>query len=124
ELVYYANKSEKKKDKNFVHAISVINFSKADLFSGSTTNILSNSLPPGNDDSTLKKNLYEENFQVYSNPILEFDESFRSSNVNPLFEEKDKDVEIKSSTSPEENVSIPPGIDLTLPTTLEVLSSN
>ncbi|GJQ94290.1 hypothetical protein Tco_0005429 [Tanacetum coccineum] len=60
-----------------------------------------------------------------------------SSNVNPLFEENNKDVEIKSSssstlTSPEaseledylEKDSIPPGIDLTPPTTLEVLSSN
>ncbi|GJS61700.1 reverse transcriptase domain-containing protein [Tanacetum coccineum] len=42
---------------------------------------------------------------------------------------KDKDVEIKSSTfvtltSPEENVSIPPGIDLALPPTFEVSSSN
>ncbi|GJU20700.1 hypothetical protein Tco_0057826 [Tanacetum coccineum] len=71
----------------------------------------------GNDE------FHEENFQVYSNPLLEFDESFKSSNVNPLFEEKDKDVEIKSSTfstptSPEaskledylEKDSIPPGI--------------
>ncbi|GKC38829.1 hypothetical protein Tco_1051213 [Tanacetum coccineum] len=54
-----------------------------------------------------------------------------------VFEENDKDVEIKSSssstlTSPEaseledylEKDSIPPGIDLTLPTTLEVSSSN
>ncbi|GJW13658.1 hypothetical protein Tco_0017791, partial [Tanacetum coccineum] len=56
---------------------------------------------------------------------------------NPLFEENDKDVEIKSSssftlTSPEESEfeaylerdSIPPGIDLTQPPTLEVSSSN
>ncbi|GJX51278.1 hypothetical protein Tco_0278123 [Tanacetum coccineum] len=82
------------------------------------------SLPSGNDDSTLKKEFHEVNFQVYSNPLFEFDESFRSSNVNPLFEEKDKDVEIKSSssstlTSPEaseledylEKDSIPPDID-------------
>ncbi|GJX05109.1 reverse transcriptase domain-containing protein [Tanacetum coccineum] len=159
ELVYYADKSKKNKDKNFVHAISVIDFSKADPFSGSTTNILPpssslmktsdnfekfadelaplDSLPPGNDDSTLKKDLHEENFQVYSNPLFEFDDNFKSSNVNPLFEEKDKDVEIKSSssftlTSPEESEfeaylerdSIPPGIDLTLPPTLEVSSSN
>ncbi|GKC33277.1 reverse transcriptase domain-containing protein [Tanacetum coccineum] len=162
ELVYYADKSEKNKDKNFVHAISVIDFSKDDPFSGSTT-IPSNapfpssslmktsdnfekfadelapldSLPPGNDDSTLKKDLHEENFQVYSNPLFEFDDNFKSSNVNPLFEENDKDVEIKSSssftlTSPEESEfeaylerdSIPPGIDLTLPPTLEVSSSN
>ncbi|GJV74565.1 reverse transcriptase domain-containing protein [Tanacetum coccineum] len=161
ELVYYADKSEKNKDKNFVHAISVIDFSKADPFSGSTTNTLPpssslmktsdnfekfadelaplDSLPPGNDDSTLKKDLHEENFQVYSNPLFEFDNIFNSSNVNPPFEENDKDVEIKSSssftlTSPEESElileeieekdSIPPGINLTLPPTLEVSSSN
>ncbi|GJS05223.1 reverse transcriptase domain-containing protein [Tanacetum coccineum] len=95
------------------------------------------SLPPGNDDSTFKKDFHEENFQVYSNPLFEFDDNFKSSNVNPLFEENDKDVEIKSSssftlTSPEESEfevyleidSIPPGIDLTLPPTLEVSSSN
>ncbi|GJZ67406.1 hypothetical protein Tco_0630646 [Tanacetum coccineum] len=39
-----------------------------------------NSLPPGNDDSTLKKEFHEENFQVYSHPLFEFDESFKSSN--------------------------------------------
>ncbi|GJR46607.1 reverse transcriptase domain-containing protein [Tanacetum coccineum] len=159
ELVYYADKTEKNKDKNFVHTISVIDFSKADPFSGSTTNTLPpssspvkisdnfekfadelaplDSLPPGNDDSTLKKDLHKENFQVYSNPLFEFDDNFKSSNVNPLFEENDKNVEIKSSssftlTSPEESEfeaylerdSIPPGIDLTLPPTLEVSSSN
>ncbi|GJS95395.1 reverse transcriptase domain-containing protein [Tanacetum coccineum] len=162
ELVYYADKSEKNKDKNCVHAISIIDFSKDDPFSGSTT-ISSDapfpssspvktsdnlekfadelapldSLPPGNDDSTLKKDFHEVNFQVYSNPLFEFDDNFKSSNVNPLFEENDKDVEIKSSssftlTSPEESEleaylerdSIPPGIDLTLPPTLEVSSSN
>ncbi|GJW27097.1 reverse transcriptase domain-containing protein [Tanacetum coccineum] len=88
-----------------------------------------NSLPPGNDDSTLKKEFHEVNFQVYSNPLFEFDESFKSSNVNPLFEENNKDVEIKSSssitlTSPQGNVSIPPGIDLTIPSILEVYVAN
>ncbi|GJV12455.1 reverse transcriptase domain-containing protein [Tanacetum coccineum] len=160
ELVYYAKKSEKNKDKHFVHAISIIDFSKDDPFSGST-NIpsdapfpssspmktsdstfeefinkftLPNSLLLGNDDSIHKKDIYEETF---SNPLFEFDDNFKSSNVNPLFEENDKDVEIKSSssftlTSPEESEfeaylerdSIPPGIDLTLPPTLEVSSSN
>ncbi|GJV31086.1 reverse transcriptase domain-containing protein [Tanacetum coccineum] len=159
ELVYYADKSEKNKEKNFVHAISIIDFSKDDPFSGSTTNTLPpssspvktsdnlekfadelaplDSLPPGNDDSTLKKDFHEVNFQVYSNPLFEFDDNFKSSNVNPLFEENDKDIEIKSSssftlTSPEESEfevylekdSIPPGIDLKLPPTLEVSSSN
>ncbi|GJX97460.1 reverse transcriptase domain-containing protein [Tanacetum coccineum] len=37
ELVYYADKSEKNKNKHCVHAISVIDFSKDDPFSGSTT---------------------------------------------------------------------------------------
>ncbi|GKE30911.1 hypothetical protein Tco_1446295 [Tanacetum coccineum] len=158
-LIYYAYKSKKNKDKNFVHTISVIDFLKADPFSGSTTNILPpssslmktsdnfekfadelaplDSLLPGNYDSTFKKNLHEENFQVYSNPLFEFDDNFKSSNVNPLFEENDKDVEIKSSssftlTSPEESEleaylerdSIPPGIDLPLSPTFEVSSSN
>ncbi|GJX54082.1 reverse transcriptase domain-containing protein [Tanacetum coccineum] len=124
-------------------------------FSGSTTNTLPpssspmktsdnlekfadelaplDSLSPGNDDSTFKKDFNEEMFQVYSNPLFEFNDNFKSSNVNPLFEENDKDAEIKSSssftlTSPEESKfeaylerdSIPPRIDLTL----EVSSSN
>ncbi|GJT29997.1 reverse transcriptase domain-containing protein [Tanacetum coccineum] len=122
DLVYYADKSEKNKNKHFVHAISVIDFSKDDPFSGSTT-IHSDdpspssspvktsdnfekfadelapldSLPPGNDDSTLKKDLHEENFQVYSNPLFEFDDNFKSSTINPLFDEMEEDVEIKNS---------------------------
>ncbi|GJW09168.1 reverse transcriptase domain-containing protein [Tanacetum coccineum] len=88
ELVYYADKSEKNKSKHCVHTISVIDFSKDDPFSGSTTTHSDDpspssspvktsdnfekfadelapldSLPPGNDDSTLKKDLHEENFQ-------------------------------------------------------------
>ncbi|GKB67962.1 hypothetical protein Tco_0929374, partial [Tanacetum coccineum] len=79
ELVYYADKSEKNKENQCVHTISVIDFSKDDPFSGSTTThsddpspssspvktsdnfekfadelSLLDSLPPGNDDSTLK----------------------------------------------------------------------
>ncbi|GKB61034.1 reverse transcriptase domain-containing protein [Tanacetum coccineum] len=160
ELVYYADKSKKNKDKQFVHAIFIIDFSKDDPFSGSTTIpsdapfpssspmktsdstfeefinefTLPNSLPPGNDVSIHKKDIHEETF---SNPLFEFDDNFKSSDVNPLFEENDKDVEIKSSssftlTSPEESEFeaylerdlIPLGIDLTLPPTLEVSSSN
>ncbi|GJW83909.1 reverse transcriptase domain-containing protein [Tanacetum coccineum] len=97
---------------------------------------LPNSLPPGDDVSILKKNLQEDTFRIISNPLFKFDDSFKSSNVNPLFEENDKDVEIKSSsstlTSPEaskledylEKDSIPPGIDLNLPPILKVSSSN
>ncbi|GJV96597.1 hypothetical protein Tco_1548174 [Tanacetum coccineum] len=150
---------EKNKDKNFVHVISIIDFSKDNPFSGSTNNTLPpssspvktsdnlekfadelaplDSLPPGNDDSTLKKDFHEETFQVYSNPLFKFDDNFKSSNNNPLFEENDKDTEIKSSssftlTSLEdsefeaylERDSIPSGIDLTLPPVLKVSSSN
>ncbi|GKF82002.1 reverse transcriptase domain-containing protein, partial [Tanacetum coccineum] len=97
ELVYYAEKSEKNMDKNFVHAISIIDFSKTDPFSGSTTThsndpspssspmktsestskeftnefTLPNSLPPG-DDSILKKDFQEDTFQIISNPFFEF----------------------------------------------------
>ncbi|GJW66055.1 reverse transcriptase domain-containing protein [Tanacetum coccineum] len=58
---------------------------------------LLDSFPPGNDDSVLKKDVHEENFQVYSNPLFEFDDNFNSSNVNPLFNEKDEDDENKNS---------------------------
>ncbi|GJU77497.1 reverse transcriptase domain-containing protein [Tanacetum coccineum] len=131
ELVYYADKSEKNKDKNFVHAISVIDFSKANPFSGSNTNILPpssspmktsdnfekfadeltlpNSLPPGNDDSTLKKDLHEENFQS----------EIKSSSSFTLTSPEESEFEAYL-----EKDSIPPGIDLTLPPTLEVSSSN
>ncbi|GKE36939.1 reverse transcriptase domain-containing protein, partial [Tanacetum coccineum] len=112
ELVFYADKSEKSKNKQFAHAISVIEFLKDEPFSGSTTihsdalppssspvktsdNLeefadeltLLDSFPPGNDDSILKEDVQEENFQVYSNPFFEFDDNFNSSNVNPLFNE-------------------------------------
>ncbi|GJX29266.1 hypothetical protein Tco_0237345 [Tanacetum coccineum] len=96
-----------------------------------------NSLPPGDDISILKKDFQEETFRIISNPLFEFDDNFKSSNVNPLFEENDKDVKIKSSssstlTSPEaskleaylEKDSIPPGIDLTFPPIFKISSSN
>ncbi|GJZ95017.1 reverse transcriptase domain-containing protein [Tanacetum coccineum] len=96
-----------------------------------------NSLPPGDDVSILKKDFQEETFRIISNPLFEFDDNFKSSNVNPLFEENDKDVKIKSSssstlTSPEaskleaylEKDSIPPGIDLTFPPIFKISSSN
>ncbi|GJS57588.1 reverse transcriptase domain-containing protein [Tanacetum coccineum] len=124
ELVYYADKSKKNKDKYFVHAIFVIDFSKDDPFSGSTTThsddpspssspvktsdnfekfadelATLDSLPPGNDDSTLKKDLHEENFQDHS---------------NPLFDEMEEDVEIKNS-----NISDEPAL-LNIPLSDEV----
>ncbi|GJT62339.1 reverse transcriptase domain-containing protein [Tanacetum coccineum] len=110
ELVFYAEKSEKSKNKQFAHAISIINFLKDEPFSGSTTNH-SDALPPSSspvktsenleefaDELTLlKKGVHEENFQIYSNPLFEFDDDFTSSNENPLFNEKDEDVENENS---------------------------
>ncbi|GKB05696.1 hypothetical protein Tco_0833891 [Tanacetum coccineum] len=46
-----------------------------------------NSLPPGDDVSILKKDFQEDTFRIISNPLFEFDDSFKSSNMNPLFEE-------------------------------------
>ncbi|GKA03236.1 reverse transcriptase domain-containing protein, partial [Tanacetum coccineum] len=124
ELVYYADKFEKNKDTNFVHAISVIDFSKADPFSGSTT-IPSDAPFPCSSPMKTSDNLEK------------FADELTLPNSLPPGDDNDKDVEIKSSssftlTSPEESEfevylekdSIPPGIDLTLPPTLEVSSSN
>ncbi|GKD74756.1 hypothetical protein Tco_1333038, partial [Tanacetum coccineum] len=103
ELVYYADKSEK--NKHFVHAISVIDFSKDDPFSGSTTTHsddpspssspvkTSNNLEEFADELTLlKKEVQEGNFQDHLNPLFEFDDNFKSSIVNPLFNKMDEDV--------------------------------
>ncbi|GJS75535.1 hypothetical protein Tco_0725416 [Tanacetum coccineum] len=62
------------------------------------------SLPPGNDDSTLKKDLHEENFQDHSNPLFEFDDNYKSSTINPIFDEMEEDVEIKNSNISDEPV--------------------
>ncbi|GKB72233.1 hypothetical protein Tco_0933645, partial [Tanacetum coccineum] len=83
---------------------------KDEPFSGSTTNH-SDALPPSSspvktsdnleefaDELTLlKKGVQEENFQVYSNPLFEFDDNFTSSNENPLFNEMVEDVENENS---------------------------
>ncbi|GJT37014.1 hypothetical protein Tco_0936879 [Tanacetum coccineum] len=122
ELVYYADKSEKNEEKKFVHAISIIDFSKDDPFSGSTTIPSDDPFPSSSlmktSDSTFEEFIDEftlptlysgiDDFifirldiheEIFSNPLFEFDDNFKSSNVNPLFEENDKDVEIKSSSS-------------------------
>ncbi|GJV31820.1 reverse transcriptase domain-containing protein [Tanacetum coccineum] len=93
ELVFYAEKSEKSKNKQFAHAISASD--NLEEFADEFT--LLNSFPPDNDDSILKKDVHEENFQVYSNPLFEFDDNFNSSNVNPLFNEMVEDVENENS---------------------------
>ncbi|GJS37542.1 hypothetical protein Tco_0535924 [Tanacetum coccineum] len=53
--------------------------------------------PPGDDESFLKKDIQEENFQIYSNPLFEFDDNYNSSDINPLFNEILEDVMSKDS---------------------------
>ncbi|GJX24774.1 reverse transcriptase domain-containing protein [Tanacetum coccineum] len=92
ELVYYADKY--KKNKHFVQAISVIDFSKDDLFSGSTTTHSDDPSPSSSPVKTsdnlkefadeltlLKKDIQEGNFQDHSNPLFEFDDNFKSSTI-------------------------------------------
>ncbi|GKE27430.1 reverse transcriptase domain-containing protein [Tanacetum coccineum] len=107
ELVFYAEKSEKSKNKQFAHAISFIDFSRDKPFGGSTT-IHFDALPLSSSPVKTSDNLEEfadeltilkkdVHFQVYSNPLFEFEDNFTSSNVNPLFNEMDEDVENKKS---------------------------
>ncbi|GJX31520.1 reverse transcriptase domain-containing protein [Tanacetum coccineum] len=63
-----------------------------------------NLLPPGDHVSILKKDSQEGNFQVHSNPLFEFDDNFKSSTINPLFDEMEEDVEIKNSNVSNEPV--------------------
>ncbi|GKG13925.1 hypothetical protein Tco_0350885, partial [Tanacetum coccineum] len=58
EFVFYAKKSEKSKNKQFAHAISVIDFSKDEPFSGSTTNHF-DALPPSSSPVKTSDNLEE-----------------------------------------------------------------
>ncbi|GJY56709.1 reverse transcriptase domain-containing protein [Tanacetum coccineum] len=119
ELVYYADKSEKNKDKHFVHAISVIDFSKDDPFSGSTTTHSDDPSPSSSPVKTsdnleefadeltlLKKDVQEGNFQDHSNPLFEFDDNFKSSTVNPLFNKMDEDVINENSNISDSDESV------------------
>ncbi|GJR55016.1 reverse transcriptase domain-containing protein [Tanacetum coccineum] len=75
KLVFYAKKSEKSKNKQFAHAISVIDFSKDEPFSGST---------------------------IYSLRMIFL--LVPSRNVNPLFNKMDENVENKNSNVSDEPV--------------------
>ncbi|GJX93761.1 hypothetical protein Tco_0348347 [Tanacetum coccineum] len=48
--------------------------------------------------------VHEETFQVYSNPLFEFNDNFTSSNKNPLFNEMVEDVENENSNVSDEPV--------------------
>ncbi|GJS42121.1 reverse transcriptase domain-containing protein [Tanacetum coccineum] len=95
ELVFYAEKSKKSKNKQFAHAICVFDFLKDEPFSGSTTNH-SDALPLSS--SSVKT--------IYSNPLFEFDDDFNSSNENPLFNEKEEDVENENSNVSDSDESV------------------
>ncbi|GKC96178.1 hypothetical protein Tco_1161620, partial [Tanacetum coccineum] len=58
ELVFYAEKSEKSKNKQFAYAIYVTDFAKDEPFSGSITNH-SNALPPSSSPVKTSDNLEE-----------------------------------------------------------------
>ncbi|GJT96986.1 reverse transcriptase domain-containing protein, partial [Tanacetum coccineum] len=92
ELVYYADKSEKNKEKNFVHAISVIDFSKDDPFSGSTT---THSDDPSPSSSPVKTS---DNFVKFADELAPLFAN-ELAPLDSLPPENDKDVEIKSSSS-------------------------
>ncbi|GJX15852.1 reverse transcriptase domain-containing protein, partial [Tanacetum coccineum] len=87
ELVFYAEKSEKSKNKQFAHAISVIDFLKDEPFSGSTTNH-SDVLPPSSSPVKTSDNLEE-----FADELT----LLKKVNENPLFNEKEEDVENENS---------------------------
>ncbi|GJU68355.1 reverse transcriptase domain-containing protein [Tanacetum coccineum] len=82
ELVYYADKSEKNKDKNFVHT----------PFLSSSVKTNDNLEEFADELNLLKKDIQEGNFQDHLNPLFEFDDNFKSNTINPLFDEMEKDV--------------------------------
>ncbi|GJR16682.1 reverse transcriptase domain-containing protein [Tanacetum coccineum] len=88
-----------------------------DPFSGSTTTHYDDPSPSSSPVKTsdnleeftdeltlLKKDVQEGNFQDHSNPLFEFDDNFKSSTINPLFDEMEEDVEIKNSNVSDEPV--------------------
>ncbi|GJY71621.1 reverse transcriptase domain-containing protein [Tanacetum coccineum] len=82
ELVYYADKSEQNKDKHFVHAIYVIDFSKDNPFSGSTT---THSDDPSPSSSSVKTS---DNLEEFADELT----LLKKIIVNPLFNKMDEDV--------------------------------
>ncbi|GKC99097.1 reverse transcriptase domain-containing protein [Tanacetum coccineum] len=98
ELVYYADKSEKNKDKNFVHAISVIDFSKADPFSGSTTT--------HSNDSSPSSSPSQENVHANQSSVIE------SLPVSPIPVEDSEPAQEEIDIFLVPNDLIPPGVEM------------
>ncbi|GJX09063.1 reverse transcriptase domain-containing protein [Tanacetum coccineum] len=97
ELVYYADKSEKNKKKKFVHAISIIDFSKDDPFCGSTT-IPSDALFPSSSPMKTSNSTFEKFIDEFTLPNS-LPSGNDIANVNPLFDGTIKDFEISLSPS-------------------------
>ncbi|GKE50678.1 hypothetical protein Tco_1481936, partial [Tanacetum coccineum] len=88
-----------------------------DPFSGSTTTHSDDPSPSSSPVKTsdnleefadeltlLKKDVQKGNFQDHSNPLFEFDDNFKSSTINPLFDEIEEDVKIKNYNVSDEPV--------------------
>ncbi|GKE97844.1 reverse transcriptase domain-containing protein, partial [Tanacetum coccineum] len=82
ELVYYADKSEKNKDKHF--AISIIDFSRDDPFSGSTTTHYDDPSPSSSPVKRLCDNLGSSYDELHSllKKDMEEDVEIKNSNVS------------------------------------------
>ncbi|GJZ67698.1 hypothetical protein Tco_0630938, partial [Tanacetum coccineum] len=60
------------------------------------------------DELTLSKNdVQEGNFQDHSNPLFEFDDNFKSSTINPLFDEMEEDSYELPNLDHQDDPSIP-----------------
>nr|GFA14360.1 hypothetical protein [Tanacetum cinerariifolium] len=87
-------------------SVEFIKFSVEDLVPIPTVT-LSNPLFNSNDDFTSSddeslsnEDVPDDNFKIYSIPLLEFDDEYISSDVNPLFDEVLEDIECKDSYDP------------------------
>ncbi|GKB87746.1 hypothetical protein Tco_0960018 [Tanacetum coccineum] len=54
----------------------------------------------------LKKDVQEGNFQDHSNPLFEFDDNFKSSTINPLFNKMDEEVVTVNSNISDSDESV------------------
>ncbi|GJX00535.1 hypothetical protein Tco_0184448 [Tanacetum coccineum] len=105
ELVFYAEKSEKSKNKQFTHAISVIDFSKDEPFSGSTTNHF-DALPPSSSPE-------HEDYLSRMTLLCEISTSRSQENVHP------SSIPVEDSDPVQEEIDIflvpddliPPGVE-------------
>ncbi|GJU18411.1 reverse transcriptase domain-containing protein [Tanacetum coccineum] len=99
KLPYHERMKVREKDKpNEPFSGSTTNHSDALPLSSSPVKTSDNFEEFADELTLLKKGVHEENFQVYSNPLFEFDDNFNSSNENPLFNEIEEDVENKNSS--------------------------